>query len=139
MRPLIPTLLFALGHAAAFAAATPAVILDEVAVKNLGLELVEVEETKFEETILALGRIEILPGSQSAVSTRIPGRVLEVLVKPDHPVNKGDRVAVIESRQPGDPPPTVPLTAPQAGTIASISVVPGQPVGPEDTLMSIVD
>lgn len=139
MRPTVFALLFALIPLGGIAASSPAVILDEVAVKNLGLELVEVEETTFEQTIFALGRIEILPGSQSAVSTRIPGRVLEVLVKPDHAVNKGERVAVIESRQPGDPPPTIPLTAPQAGTIASISVVPGQPVGPDDTLMSIVD
>lgn len=128
-----------LGSAPAFAANVPNVVLDDVAVKNLGLEMMEVEETTFEETIFALGRIEILPGSQSVVSTRIPGRILEVLVKPDHPVTKGDKVAVIESRQPGDPPPTVVLTAPQDGMVSKISVVPGQPVGPEDSLMSIVD
>ncbi len=126
------------GVTAAEPAAAP-IVLDDTAVKNLGLELVDVEETTFEKTIFALGRIEIYPGSESVVSTRIPGRVVEVSVKPDHAVAKGDQVAIIESRQPGDPPPTVTLRAPQDGMISKISIVPGQPVGPDDALVSIVD
>lgn len=139
MRFSLSALFCALCSISAIASSTPSVFLDDVAVKNLGLELVEVEETTFEQTIFALGRIEILPGSQSVVSTRIPGRVLEVSVKTDHPVAKGSPVAVIESRQPGDPPPTITLRAPQDGMISNIAIVPGQPVGPEDSLMSVVD
>lgn len=115
------------------------IILDEIALKNLRLETVEVQETEFEETVFALGRIEVLPGRSAIVSTRVPGRVLSVSVERDHPVEKGTEVVRIESRQPGEPPPSVRIDAPISGLVAKLDVVPGQPVSPESELMHIVD
>ena len=54
------------------------VVLDENGVKNLRIETVEAEETDFEETIFALGRIESHPGKRAVVSSRIPGACIEV-------------------------------------------------------------
>lgn len=115
------------------------IILDEAGVKNLRLETGEALESDFEQTVLALGRIEVFPGRRHVVSSRIPGRVLQVNVKPDQSVNLGDELVVLESRQPGDPPPQILISAPIAGVVAELQVAPGKPVSPEDSLMSIID
>lgn len=115
------------------------VILEEAAVANLQLEYAEAEETTFEETVFALGNIEILPGKRAIVSSRIPGRAFSVLAIPDQTVEEGDEVAWVESRQPGDPPPTVMLTAPITGTVASVNIAVGQPISPDQALMEIID
>lgn len=119
------------------AAAT--VILDEAGVKNLRLETVEAEETEFEETAFALGRVRVAPGHRAVVSSRVPGRVLTVNAHIDTKIEKGAEVAVIESRQPGDPPPSIRLTAPLSGMISAVNIVPGQPVTPDHSLVEIID
>ena len=115
------------------------IILDELGVKNLRLETVEVQETEFEETVFALGRIEVLPGKSAVVSTRIAGRVHSVAVEPDHLTKQGTEVVAIESRQPGDPPPIIRITAPISGLVTKLDAIPGQPVSPDSQLMQIVD
>lgn len=115
------------------------IILDEAGVKNLRLETTEAIEADFEQTVLALGHIEVFPGKRHVISSRIPGRALKVHVKPDQGVKPGDELAILESRQPGDPPPSVTITAPIAGVVAELEVAPGKPVSPDDSLMSIVD
>jgi multidrug efflux pump subunit AcrA (membrane-fusion protein) len=115
------------------------VILDETGVKNLKIEMVEVEETDFEETIFALGRIRVAPGHRAVVSSRVPGRVLSVAAHIDTPIAKDAEVAVIESRQPGDPPPSIRLAAPLGGMVSAVKIVPGQPVTPDDSMVEIID
>lgn len=121
------------------AAATPDIILDEVAVANMNLAFAEAEEATFEETIFALGGIEVLPGKRAVVSSRIPGRAFSVLVIPHQEVDAGVEVAWVESRQPGDPPPVVKLEAPIAGFVSKVNIAQGQPVSPDDALMEILD
>ena len=62
------------------------IILDEAGVKNLRLETSEALESDFEQTVLALGRIEVFPGKRHVISSRIPGRAVKVNVKPDQSV-----------------------------------------------------
>jgi multidrug efflux pump subunit AcrA (membrane-fusion protein) len=113
--------------------------LDEEREALLGIETVEAEETTFEETIFALGRIEVLPGKKAVVSSRIPGRAFSVLALPDQEVDEGEELMWVESRQPGDPPPTIMLAAPISGTVAKVDVVVGKPIEPADALIEIVD
>jgi len=115
------------------------VVLDETGVKNLRIQTETVEEAEFEETVFALGRIGVYPGNRAVVSSRIPGRAAEVFVRIDHEIKKGDVAATVESRQPGDPPPTVRLTAPISGIVSAVHVVPGEPVEPEKVLAEILD
>lgn len=115
------------------------VILDATAVENLRIETVEAQETSFEETSFALGRIALLPGKNMIVSTRIPGRVHSLLARPHVPVTQGDELLWIESRQPGDPPPVIRIEAPQSGLISEIHVSAGQPVTPDTSLLEIID
>lgn len=115
------------------------IILDETGIKNLRIETAEVEETVFEQTIFALGRIEVLPGKRAIVSSRIPGRAFSVLALPHQEVKAGAELVWVESRQPGDPPPTVMLPAPIAGIISRVDVTVGQPISPDQSLVEIID
>jgi cobalt-zinc-cadmium efflux system membrane fusion protein len=115
------------------------VVLDETGVKNLRIQTQLVEEAEFQETVFALGRIGVYPGHRAVVSSRIPGRASEVLVRIDHAIKKGDVAVTVESRQPGDPPPTVRLTAPISGIVSAVHVVPGEPIEPEKVLAEILD
>lgn len=115
------------------------IILDETRVKNLGIVLAEAEETDFEETIFALGRIEVLPGKRAVVSSRIPGRAFSVLALPHQTVEEGEELMWVESRQPGDPPPTIMLSAPIAGLISKVDIAVGQPITADQSLIEIID
>ena len=115
------------------------VFLDPIGVKNLRLKTVEVEETTFEETIFALGKIEVRPGFSAVVSSRIAGRAVKVEAFPDHKVKEGEPLVVVESRQAGNPPPLITLNAPISGLITEVSVMPGEPVDPDKGLVQIVD
>ncbi|MES2595786.1 MAG: efflux RND transporter periplasmic adaptor subunit [Verrucomicrobiota bacterium] len=115
------------------------VVLDETGVKNLRIETVEVEETDFEATIFSLGRIEAIPSKVAAVSSRIPGRIIELKLSPGDTVKLGDEVAKIESRQPGDPPPVISLKAPLAGLVTHVDSRLGDPIDPEKAMLEITD
>jgi multidrug efflux pump subunit AcrA (membrane-fusion protein) len=115
------------------------VVLDEIGVKNLRIETVAAEETSFDETVFALGRLEVLPGKKGVVSSRVAGRAQSVIALPDMQCDLGDELVWVESRQAGDPPPVVRLDAPISGTIARVNVAVGQPVEPGDSLIEIYD
>ena len=115
------------------------IILDATSVKNLGIETVETEEGSFEQTLFALGEIEVLPGKRAVVSSRIPGRAFSVLALPHQQVEEGDELMWVESRQPGDPPPTIMLPAPMSGLVSKVDISVGQPIHPDQVLMEIVD
>jgi len=115
------------------------VVLDENGVKNLKIETVETEETDFEETIFSLGRIESIPEKRAVVSSRIPGRVIEIKASVGDLIEAGAEVVKIESRQAGDPPPSVVLKAPLGGLVSSSESRLGQPVEPDKALLEITD
>ncbi len=115
------------------------VALTAAQVKNLGLQTADAAEESLELTLFALGRIEAIPNKQAAVSSRIAGRVASLSVNPGDEVKAGQPVIKIESRQAGDPPPTVTLNAPMDGMVCELDVRPGDPVEPEKRLMDIAD
>lgn len=115
------------------------IILDEISVKNLRLETVEAEEIAFESTVFALGRVEALPQRRAVVSSRVPGRILELKVRVGDKVAAGAEVARLETRQPGDPPPSVPLRAPLSGEVTASEIRLGEPVEPDRVVMEIID
>ncbi len=128
----------------AFAAVSPekaaaTVILDETGVKNLKIQTVEAEETDFEETVFALGRIQVIPERRAVVASRIPGRVMEIRTVLGTMVQAGTEVVRLESRQPGDPPPSVWLKAPASGLVTASETRLGEPVDPDKALIEITD
>jgi len=121
------------------APAESTLILEPAVAANLRLEFAEAGEAPFETTFFALGRIEAMPDRVATLSSRIPGRVAAMLAGPGDPVEAGKPVLRVESRQPGDPPPVVPLHAPLSGTITRLNTRLGQPVEPETPLLEITD
>ncbi len=143
--PRIGRWMFALFLAATIHAAIPpeeaanTIILTEAGEKNLRIETVEAEETDFEETVFALGRINVAPGRRAVVSSRIPGRVVSVEAHIDTRIKMSSEALVIEARQPGDPPPRIRIPAPIGGLVSKVNVVEGQPVELTDSLVEILD
>lgn len=119
--------------------ASNTIVLDETGVKNLRIETVEVEETDFEATIFALGRIQAITGKVAAVSSRISGRIIELKAAPGDTVKLGDEVVRVESRQPGDPPPVIPLKAPLGGLVTKVDLRLGDPIEPDRSVLEITD
>ncbi len=138
--PLILSLALAASLPAADAArAADTVVLDAIGVQNLRIQTVAVEETDFEESVFSLGRIEAKPGNIAAVSSRIEGRVVALTALPGDRVAAGAEVAKVESRQPGNPPPVVSLSAPLSGIVTHLDVRLGDPVEPAKALLEITD
>lgn len=121
------------------AAPVPPVILTEQGVRNLGIETVTVGEADFETTTFALGRTEAIPERRSVLSSRISGRVVETKLAIGTYVTKGEKLVLLESRQPGDPPPAIWLTAPADGTVVAVNTTLGAPVEPTDRLAEFAD
>lgn len=115
------------------------IILDELGVKNLGIETLMAEESDFSQSVFTPGRIEPVPGRSAVVSSRIAGRITELKVVPGDVIAKGDEVAKVESRQPGDPPPVIPLKAPLGGVVTAVEIRTGEAVEPERALIEIID
>ena len=128
----------ALGGASSKSAAG-GVTLDATAVKNLGIETVEAEPTTFEETLFALGRIEVIPSRRGVVSSRVAGRIAALEVFEGDQVTRGQLVARIESRQFGHPPPGIDLVAPIGGLVMPSQVSLGKPIEPDTEVMEIID
>jgi multidrug efflux pump subunit AcrA (membrane-fusion protein) len=126
-------------HAAEEAREQNTIILDEIAVKNLRIQTQEAEERDFETTVFAIGRIEEIPSSRSVLSSRIAGRVTALNAFEGDTVEAGEVLAIVESRQMGDPPPSVELKAPQGGLVVASHVRLGQPVEPSAELLDISD
>lgn len=133
---ILSLILVAVTHASV---AIPPVILTDQGIKNLGLETVAVEEADFEITTFALGRTEAIPERRSVVSSRVAGRVIENNLKIGKYVEKDEPLVLLESRQPGDPPPSIWLKAPASGTVISVNTRLGAPLEPSDRLAEIAD
>ncbi len=142
MRPILLFLLattFPLHAAEDTKRASNTIVLDETGVKNLRIETVEVEEADFETTLFSLGRIQAIPGKIADLSSRIAGRIVELRVAPGDTVKEGDDIVKVESRQPGDPPPTITLKAPISGLVTQVNQHPGAPIEPSNAVLEITD
>ena len=115
------------------------IVLDEIGVKNLRIETVEAEETDFEETVFALGRIAEIPERHGVLSSRVSGRVLSLDAHEGDTVKAGQILAKVESRQPGNPPPVIELKSPIGGLVVESHVRIGEPVEPDKELLDISD
>jgi len=119
--------------------ATRTVILDETGVRNLRIETEQAKERIFESTVFAIGRIEEIPANRSVLSTRIAGRVISLRAYEGDKVEANQTLVLVESRQPGNPPPTIALRSPRSGTVVRSHVRLGEPVEPDRELLDVVD
>ena len=115
------------------------VILDAASVENLGIQTAQVSKKTFEETLFALGRIEAIPSRRAIVSSRVSGRIAELKVFEGDNVKEGEVALVVESRQPGNPPPQILLRAPLTGLVVQGHASLGEPVEPTTKILEILD
>jgi len=115
------------------------VILDDIAVANLGIQTIEVDYQDFAETLFVIGRIEPIPSRKSVLSSRIPGRVIQIHAFEGDIVSENTPIVEIESLQPGDPPPRISLNSPLPGMVMKNHTHIGKPVVSDLELFEIVD
>lgn len=115
------------------------VVLDPNAAANLRLEFATADLRDFETTAFALGTVEPAHDAITALSSRIPGRVVELMAHLGEPVSANEELVRVESRQAGDPPPTITLRAPRGGVITACEIHLGDPIEPDRHLLEIVD
>lgn len=134
-------LLTSLGHASPVkdARTENLVIINDEGAKNLDIQTTVISKQTFEKNVFAIGRIKETPSSRSFLSSRVAGRVIEQFAFMGDTVKAGDVVAIIESRQPGNPPPRIEIKALRSGVVAESHISLGQPVDPEKHLMEISD
>jgi len=126
------------GESGDSSAGGPIVITAE-AKKNLALEIKEAEVRTIEKTITLIGQIEGIPNHSAAVTSRISGRVTALLVTEGQQVKKGQPLVEVESRQPGEPPPSVQYSSSIAGIVTDRHAVLGDTVEPDKHLLEVVD
>jgi multidrug efflux pump subunit AcrA (membrane-fusion protein) len=83
------------------------------------------------------GQVAALPDAQAQVSLRISGIVQAVYVNLGDAVRKGQKLALVQSRTIGNPPPTIAVLAPMDGLVDSRGVIVGQSVEPNTTLFQL--
>ena len=118
---------------------TGPVTLTSEAKTNLGLKVETADLRTIEKTLAVLGRVEIDPVRVAVIASRISGRITKLAVKEGDKVQAGDFLLTVESRQIGDPPPSVDFKAPIAGTIYEQPVFTGDSVEPNARLLTLAD
>ena len=113
------------------------VVLTDAQIKALGLMTAPADFRPMEDLLPAHGELAALSEAQADVSLRISGTVRAVYANLGATVKKGDRLALIESRVVGNPPPTVAVLAPIDGIVDARNIIVGQSVEPNSTLFHI--
>ncbi|MGC2459146.1 MAG: efflux RND transporter periplasmic adaptor subunit [Gallionellaceae bacterium] len=85
------------------------------------------------------GEVQLLPDRQAEVSLRISGQITALYANLGDRVRAAQRLALVQSRLVGDPPPSVTINAPRSGVIDARNVVVGQAVEPNTVLFHISD
>lgn len=113
--------------------------LTEVQQKALGLKLETAGFRPLAELLNLNGEVKPVAGKQAEVSTRISGQITQVYVSLGSSVRAGQRLARVQSRLVGNPPPSVDIVATMSGVIDQMTATVGQSVEPSTTLFHIRD
>ena len=107
--------------------------------KAIALQLVSASLRPLSTELNLNGEVQLLPDRQADVSLRISGQVKALYANLGETVRAGQRLALVQSRLVGDPPPSVTISAPMSGVIDARNVVVGQAVEPNMVLFHISD
>jgi len=105
----------------------------------IGLKTVRAQGRSIDTVLLLNGKVMLDPDRHAHVSTRIEGRVEKLYAGVGDKVEKGQKLVDIQSRQIGEPPPTVTITAIVSGVINERDVTLGESVDPNKELFHIID
>ena len=107
--------------------------------KAIGLKVEGAARRPLSELLYLNGEVRAVPGRQAEVSTRISGQVKRIDIHLGDRVRLGQRLANVQSRLVGDPPPSVDVSAPMAGIVDAVGVAVGQSVEPTTQMFHIQD
>lgn len=113
------------------------VTLSAAQTEALGLELAAAELRPVAKRLRLYGTLTVLPDRQAAVTVRVSGRVAAVYANVGDEVRKGERLALLEARTLGDPPPRVSVRSPIDGVVDRRNLVVGQPIEPSSWLFHV--
>ena len=113
--------------------------LTETQAHQLDLKLASATTRPMSELLHLNGEVRPAAGKQAQVSTRISGQITQVYVALGQSVRIGQKIARVQSRLVGNPPPSVDILAPMNGVIDVMSATVGQSVEPASTLFQIRD
>ncbi|HAU3973164.1 TPA: efflux RND transporter periplasmic adaptor subunit [Legionella pneumophila] len=105
--------------------------------RMLDIKVVQATHRPIAQLLGLNGQIQLLPDAQADVSIRISGSVTAIDVNLGDSVKAGQRLATVQSRLVGNPPPSVAVNAPIAGIIDARNINLGQAVEPNTVLFHI--
>lgn len=115
------------------------VTLSKVQEESIGLQTRKADFRSIDTVLPLNGRVKIDPDRHAHVTMRISGQIEQLFAGVGDHVARGQKLALVQSRQLGDPPPTVEVTAPVGGVIDERGVSLGDAVEPNTELFHIVD
>jgi len=107
--------------------------------KAIGLKFEMATKRPLSELLYLNGEVRPVAGRQAEVSTRISGQVKRIDINLGDRVKAGQRLANVQSRLVGDPPPSVEVSAPMGGIVDAVGVAVGQSVEPSTVMFHIRD
>ena len=105
--------------------------------KAIALQVASADLRPLAELLNLNGEVRLLPDRQATVSTRISGQITALFASLGDTVTAGQRLARVQSRLVGDPPPSVEVTASMTGVVDTVNVAVGQSVEPTTVLFTI--
>ena len=115
------------------------VTLTKVQQASIGLQTSQADFRTIDSLLRLTGTVKLDPDRRAHVTTRISGRVEKLFATVGDAVEKGQKLALIQSRLAGDPPPEVEVTAPFSGIINARGVSLGDAIEPNTELFDIID
>ena len=115
------------------------VILTSAQIAALDLKTAQTEMRPVAHLLAVTGEVQPLPSAQAVVSLRISGTVEAVYANPGDLVKRGQRLALVQSRVVGNPPPVIAVVAPISGIVDIRDVTLGQGVEPGTALFHLSD
>ena len=107
--------------------------------KAIGLTLGTADLRPLADLLVLNGEIQLLVDRRAQVSTRISGQVSALYVQLGDRVQAGQRLARIQARLVGDPPPSVDVSSPRGGIVDAVNISVGQSIEPASALFEISD
>ncbi len=107
--------------------------------RSIGLTLATVDIRLLADTLTLNGEIQLFVDRKAEVSTRISGQVTDLYVQLGDRVRPGQRIARVQARLVGDPPPSVDVSSPKGGVVDAVNIAVGQSVEPATALFQVSD
>ena len=131
--------LFAHGGAIEIGGATGPVTLTSAQQASIGLKTAKAESRDIDTVLVVNGKVQLDPNLHAHVTSRIEGRIEKLYAGMGDRVERGQKLAEIQSRQIGNPPPIVAVVTPISGAINERSITLGEAVDPNKELFHVID